>query len=141
MIIDTLEDTKALATQLAARLKPGDVVFLKGPLGAGKTTLVRYVLYALGVKGTVKSPTYTLIEEYDALSMDVYHMDLYRLNDPFELEEMGCREYFHEKALCFIEWPEKAAGSLPAPDFVITLHCDDEIRNIKIDSKDVQREF
>ena len=95
-------------------------VFLRGELGAGKTTLVRGFLRELGIGGTIRSPTYTLVEEYRAGGTDVRHYDLYRLGGPAELEYLGLRDHLLAGALCFFEWPERGAGALPEP--VLEVH-------------------
>lgn len=115
------EDTLNLASELAARLPGKDfIVFLEGDLGAGKTTLVRGILRALGCQTHIKSPTYTLVESYDLAEATVHHFDLYRMEHPEELEFMGGREYF-SGSLCFIEWPAKGYGWLPEPNLHIKL--------------------
>lgn len=117
--------TLELGANLAAALGPGLVVYLEGQLGAGKTTLVRGLLRKLNYQGKVKSPTYTLVELYVISSLYLYHFDLYRLTDPDEWADAGFREYFGEHAVCLVEWPEKAAGVLPAADLQIQLSVAD----------------
>lgn len=118
-----LPDEAATARLGAALLGLGGpaLVRLEGDLGAGKTTLVRGFLRAAGHAGAVRSPTYTLVESYRTDRCVVHHFDLYRLGDPLELEELGVRDYFDGDAWCFVEWPERAGGLLPAADLEVAL--------------------
>jgi len=114
------EETEALGARLlGARPAPGApcrVVFLSGELGAGKSTFARGVLRALGAQGAIKSPSYTLVETYELPDANAVHLDLYRLIDPTELEHLGLADYHRPGFLWLIEWPERGAGRLPAPD-------------------------
>ena len=114
--------TEAFGAQLAACCRGGGLlVFLCGDLGAGKTTLVRGLLRAMGHAGAVKSPTYTLLESYRLDGLQVHHFDLYRLAGAGELEWLGIRDLLGADAVCLIEWPERGAGVLPAPDLQLNL--------------------
>lgn len=104
------------------------VVYLYGELGSGKTTFVRYLLRTLGYEGTVKSPTFTLVESYPFSSYTLYHFDLYRLKDPNELNEIGIYDYFSQDSLCFIEWPIKGEGILPPADICCYIEFVDQER-------------
>jgi tRNA threonylcarbamoyladenosine biosynthesis protein TsaE len=110
----------ALGRRLA-RVLDGGIVYLEGDLGAGKTTLARGIVHGLGHAGKVRSPTYTLVEPYPVAQGTVYHLDLYRLADPEELEWLGVRDMLEQGALLLIEWPERGVGSLPAPDLIIRI--------------------
>ncbi|AGA34419.1 ATPase YjeE, predicted to have essential role in cell wall biosynthesis [Thioalkalivibrio nitratireducens DSM 14787] len=96
-------------------------IHLRGDLGAGKTTLVRGLLRALGHRGAVRSPTYTLLEPYEFAGLTVLHFDLYRVGDPEELEYLGVREQSDGRTLWLVEWPDHGAGWLPPPELVATL--------------------
>lgn len=113
--------TLTLGRRLFGVMQPGFVVFLHGDLGAGKTTLVRGILRAAGHHGAVKSPTFTLVEEYALGSLTIYHFDLYRLTSPEELDWFGFRDYVRGDSLCLIEWPERGGEALPEPALCIEL--------------------
>jgi tRNA threonylcarbamoyladenosine biosynthesis protein TsaE len=119
--LNDTQETEQFGAELFKSLPSKCVIFLQGDLGAGKTTLVRGFLRAAGFTGAVKSPTYTLVEEYMIGGRKLFHFDLYRLVDPEELEWMGIRDYFDQDSVCFIEWPDKGKGFLPEPDTVIAL--------------------
>ena len=118
LTLRSLEDTKNLGQEIAKEIlkrkdKSAFIVFLDGDLGTGKTTLVKEIIFALGINEKVKSPTFTIIEPYELNNKNIYHIDLYRINDPSELEIIGLREYLNEsEAIIFIEWPEKSFGFL-----------------------------
>lgn len=118
------EATAALGARLAASRPARAVVHLRGELGAGKSTLARALLRALGVTGTIRSPTYTLIERYAVAGGEAAHLDLYRLGDVGELDFLGLDELQDAAALWLVEWPERGAGALRGPDLVIDLAID-----------------
>lgn len=107
-----LVETEQLAKKLAPLLKSGDVVALQGELGAGKTTFARALLQALGVKGEVSSPTFTLLQTYEVPNLTISHFDLYRLKNESELEELGWDEACAQ-SLVIVEWPERAQHHMP----------------------------
>jgi tRNA threonylcarbamoyladenosine biosynthesis protein TsaE len=113
--------TAALAQRFAAVVDDGLVIYLHGELGAGKTSFARALLTALGVGERVKSPTYSLVECYHAGELTAWHLDLYRIADPGELEWLGLDALGDPAALVLVEWPERGAGALPAPDLVLQL--------------------
>ncbi len=113
--------TLALGARLAPALRAGMSIHLCGELGAGKTTLARGLIRALGYAGKVKSPTYSLVELYTVSRLNLYHFDFYRFNDPRAWRDSGFREHFNDASLCLVEWPEKAGAALPRPDLRITL--------------------
>jgi tRNA threonylcarbamoyladenosine biosynthesis protein TsaE len=124
------DETEALGARLLgaapAAGTPCRVVTLTGDLGAGKSTFARGVLRALGVQGPIKSPSYTLVESYELPGIHVLHLDLYRLRDPGELENLGLADYHRPGHLWLIEWPERGAGRLPPADlgFVFSIEKD-----------------
>ena len=136
MIVKTLvwEDeaaTAAFAARLARywRAHPQDanmLIFLHGDLGAGKTTLTRYILRELGVQGRIKSPTFAVAESYSVPPIAIWHCDFYRFDDPREWEDAGFRDIFASPGLKVAEWPEKAAALTPLADLAIYIEATDE---------------
>ena len=124
--------TERLGAALAAGLKPGRVLHLTGELGAGKTTLVRGLLRALGYAGRVRSPSYTLVEPYELSSLNLYHFDFYRFKDRSEWLSSGFREYFNPASACIVEWPERAAPDLAPPDLELELQFAGEGRRARL---------
>lgn len=119
--LDDAACTERAGAALADALAGGMVITLEGDLGAGKTTLVRGVLRALGWTGPVKSPTYSLVEYYPFSSLYLYHFDFYRFADPSEWETAGLSDCFRGDSACLVEWPERVAGLLPTPDLHLVL--------------------
>ena len=134
--------TLHFGSELAQVVQPNLTIYLHGDLGAGKTTLVRGLVHALGYVGKVKSPTYTLVESYDIechatksnqlVKLNLYHFDLYRFNDEEEWAAAGFRDYFNNNSVCIIEWPEKAQNVLPTPDLDITFEIKECGRRIGV---------
>lgn len=124
--------TLALGFALGKSLQSGLLIFLSGVLGAGKTTLARGVLRGLDYRGRVKSPSYALVELYELSSLYLYHFDFYRLDNPKGWIDAGFRDYFGTDAVCLVEWPEKAAGTLPAPDLEVQLALAGHGRDVRL---------
>ena len=132
MVSSSPAETEAIAARLATRLAPGDIVYVSGELGSGKTTFVRGACRALGVEGPLTSPTYTIGHRYDGVS----HLDLYRFERLVDAD-WGALEPYFEDAIVFVEWPERAAGRLPPARATVELaHMDAERRSIRVGSGD-----
>lgn len=124
--LDTEKATADIAQKIALALKAGDILFLEGELGAGKTAFTRYLARALGITTRVKSPTYTLVESYElnksyTEAQTLHHFDLYRLSSPREWFSAGFEEYLNQTSITIIEWPSQARGALPSADITLTL--------------------
>ena len=113
LVLQNEQETEALGRQLAEAAKPGQVIALTGDLGAGKTTLARAIARAIGICGPVTSPTFTILQEYDEGRLPLYHFDVYRIDDPSEMDELGYDEYFYGEGLCIVEWADKIDDLLP----------------------------
>lgn len=121
IILRNTAETESVAKHFAKNITLPSIIFLEGELGAGKTTFTKGFLRGLGYTKTVKSPTFTLIETYEIDGKSILHADLYRIKDPLELEEIGFRDYFHEKNIILIEWASRARQWLPKPTAQYTL--------------------
>jgi tRNA threonylcarbamoyladenosine biosynthesis protein TsaE len=130
----------ALGQCLAQSARHPGVIYLQGELGTGKTTLVRGLLRGFGYHGKVKSPTYTLVEPYPIGGLTVYHLDLYRLGSPEELEWIGIRDLLAAVSLLLVEWPEQGVGMLPPADLVISLAYQDQGRELRFRALTTQGE-
>lgn len=131
--VSDVASMEAVGAQLARCCPPGSKLFLQGELGVGKTTLVRGFLRQMGYQGIVKSPTYTLVEPY-ALADDteVFHFDLYRIDDPKDLINIGIRDYFSTAAICLVEWPERGTHLLGQCDLSVTMQYHGQHRRMQL---------
>ena len=136
MVWSSEDDTRAFAAQLASHPAIGNAfIELHGELGAGKTTVVRHLLRALGVQGRIKSPTYAVLEPYEVDGLAVSHLDFYRFEHAREWDDAGLRDVFGAPGLKLAEWPSRVRGALPVPDLRITIEPrDDDARDVKLDA-------
>lgn len=125
-------ETTAFAARVGVRLPASILIFLEGELGAGKTTFCRGILRGLGHRGAVKSPTFTLVEPYQAGGRQIFHFDLYRLNDPNELEYIGVDDYLDRQSVCLVEWPERGEDFLPPCDLRVELAVEGTGRRLTV---------
>lgn len=138
--IQTEEDMLTLAGKFANAVGNGAILFLEGPLGAGKTTFTRGFLRAFGYGGKVKSPTFTLVEPYELSGHSIFHFDFYRLHQADELNQIGINEYFSPPSICLIEWPEKGFPLLPQPDVTCYISFSENGRQVKLEAKSARGE-
>lgn len=136
--IDSEAAMHNLGAQLA-QLQPREcMIYLEGDLGVGKTTFVRGLLRAIGIKGPIKSPTYTIIEPYIYADWSIYHIDLYRIADPNELLELGVRDWLEGGATCLVEWPALGGQVLPPADIVMQFDYDGEARKVRFEAQSLR---
>ncbi len=128
------QSSQDFAKRLAACLLPATVITFSGDLGAGKTTIIRAMLRALGIHSAIKSPTFSLVESYDCQHLQIHHFDLYRIQDEHELEYLGFRDYFEKDSVCCIEWPEKAGRAISVIDLRIILSMKGAGRTVRIEA-------
>lgn len=132
--------SEQLAQKLASCLVGGLVLAFSGQIGAGKTSFIRALLRALGETGAVKSPSFSIIESYSCPNFVLHHFDLYRIQDEEELDALGFRDYFESKAVCCIEWPEKAEGALKDVDLHFAFLVKGEGRLLKLEARSLAGE-
>nr|VFJ93791.1 MAG: tRNA threonylcarbamoyladenosine biosynthesis protein TsaE [Candidatus Kentron sp. H]VFJ94510.1 MAG: tRNA threonylcarbamoyladenosine biosynthesis protein TsaE [Candidatus Kentron sp. H]VFK01000.1 MAG: tRNA threonylcarbamoyladenosine biosynthesis protein TsaE [Candidatus Kentron sp. H] len=141
LFISNADAMERLGSDIARAYREGGTIYLRGALGAGKTTLARGIIRAFGITEPVKSPSYTLVELYttpgSSPQLRIYHLDLYRLLDPEELEYIGIRDYLRddldEKALFLIEWPERGGESIPPPDLSVSIAALESGRSVTLE--------
>lgn len=134
LAVPSVAEMEALGARLARGIDKIHLLYLHGALGTGKTTLVRGILRALGHGGLVKSPTFTLVEPYSFDGLIVYHIDLYRVSDPEELEFLGFRDYLESESVCLVEWAERGVEKMPSPDLDVTIQNVDDTRTVELES-------
>lgn len=132
IVVTDPEAMEQLGSRLSRYAYAGMQIHLSGDLGAGKTTLVRGFLRGLGHAGTVKSPTYTLVESYRLETFEIYHFDFYRVKHPDEIEAIGFRDYRSDGAICLIEWPEMAGRNIGQADLLIRFAINEQGRDIEL---------
>lgn len=134
--VETTQEMKRLGSDLAAFAKPGICMFFEGELGTGKTTLIQGIFRSLKVIEPVLSPTFSLLETYAAPSgLRLLHLDLYRIEDSYELYLIGLEEYQREKYAWFVEWPERGADILPSPNIRINIRHEGGAREVFVQTK------
>lgn len=128
---NSLEETQKFASEFAMKLKPGDVICMYGDLGAGKTAFVQGLAKGLLVTDYVNSPTFTIVNEYQG-NIPLYHFDVYRISDSFEMYDIGFDEYLDGEGVCVIEWAELIEDILPQNYYKITITKEDDANKRKI---------
>jgi len=126
--VESEQAVAELAARFASAVQTPAVIYLRGDLGAGKTTFARAYIHSLGFPGYVKSPSYGLLETYTAGGQTILHLDLYRIEDPEELEFLAIRDLFDQESVLLVEWPDQGKHYLPAPDLVLDFDEKDEVR-------------
>ena len=121
LILKNEEETRAFGLELGASLRKGDIVALIGDLGTGKTALTKYIAEGLGIRETITSPTFTIVQEYRQGRLPLYHFDVYRIGEPEEMYELGYEEYFYGDGVCVIEWADLIEELLPEYTKVIRI--------------------
>lgn len=132
--VSTLEQLQSIAVDFSGHITAGETIYLKGDLGAGKTTFTQMLLAASGVKEHIKSPTYTLYETYQTDAMSFVHMDLYRLTDPEELYFLGIEDLTNGVNILIVEWPDKGRGVMPEADWILNFQTEKLNRTLTITS-------
>lgn len=130
--LPTERESKEMAARMAECIVSPAVITFSGEIGAGKTTMIRSMLQALGVQTVIKSPTFSLVESYQGEAVQIHHFDLYRIEDETELDFIGFRDYFRGNAICCIEWPERAPRYLSQPDLGIHLSIKGAGREVEL---------